>query len=192
VVVRPSSAGSIVNTASVSGSPSDPNAANNSSTLVTTVNASPTAIVLPRYRLYSPVTQEHLFTTSLTEYNTLGAQVGTWNQEGLAGNVLDNPGSFNGVVATPYYRLYNTSTRWHHWTTDANEYYTLIQFPNWSAEGVDGYILPTAAPGTTQLYRLVYPDGRGLHHWTIDANEYAALIATFGWVGEGGSGFVIQ
>jgi hypothetical protein len=149
-------------------------------------------VPVPRYRLYSPITREHLFTTDLNEYQTLGAQAGTWVQEGLSGQVLDNPGSFNGVAAVPYYRLYNTTTWWHHWTTDANEYYTLARAPNWNAEGIDGYILPTSTTGAEPLYRLLYPDGRGLHHWTIDADEYNILLGTYGWVGEGGSGFVIR
>jgi hypothetical protein len=106
--------------------------------------------------------------------------------------VLDNPGSFNGVTAVPYYRLYDNSTRWHHWTTDVNEYYTLIQFPNWTAERVDGYILPTNTTGAKQLYRLNYPYLGSLHHWTIDANEYNTLISQYGWIGEGGAGFVMQ
>ena len=109
--------------------------------------------------------------------------------------MLDNPGSFNGVIATPYYRLYDNSIARHHWTTDPNEYYTLIQFPFYNAEGVDGYILPTSTAGATPLYRLLYPvpvGGGGLHHWTIDSNEYTTLINTYGWIGEGGSGYVIQ
>ena len=58
---------------------------------------------------------------------------------------------------------------------------------------MDGYILPTATAGATQLYRLNYPALGSLHHWTIDANEYNTLITPqYGWIGEGGSGFVIQ
>ena len=84
-------------------------------------------------------------------------------------------------------------TRWHHWTTDANEYYTLTGFPGWNGEGVDSYILPFTAAGTMQLYRLNYPALGALHHWTIDVNEYNTLTTpAYGWVGEGGSGFVIQ
>jgi uncharacterized protein DUF5648 len=144
-----------------------------------------------RYRLYSPASLEHHFTTDLNEYTVLGAS-GAWVQEGTVGNVLNNPGTFNGVEAVPYYRLYNTFILWHHWTTDPNEYYTLITFPGWGGEGVDGYILPTTTTGAIQLYRLVYPNGTGLHHWTVDSNEYTTLINTYGWVGEGGAGFVIQ
>jgi hypothetical protein len=191
-VLRKDAAGSVFNNAGVTSATADPNAANNAPTLAVTVNPSPVANQVLRYRLYSPVTLEHLYTTDLNEYNTLGSFTGTWNQEGTVGHVLDNPGSFNGVAAVPYYRLYDTSVQRHHWTTDPNEYYTLIQFPQYNAEGVDGYILPTNTTGATQLYRLLYPFVPGLHHWTIDANEYDTLISTYGWVGEGGSGFVIQ
>src|SRR5687768_10794990 len=152
VVARPTSPGAASNQASIAGAQFDPATANNASTLPLTANLSPAGTPVVRYRLYSPVTQEHLFTTDRNEYDTLGAQTGTWNQEGESGKVLNNPGSFNDVAAVPYYRLYNTSTQWHHWTTDANEYYTLIQFPQFNAEGVDGYILPTNTTGATQLY----------------------------------------
>jgi uncharacterized repeat protein (TIGR01451 family) len=192
VVLRPGSAGTATNNVSALATESDPNSANNASSLGVTVNATPPAAQVQRYRLYSDVTKEHHFTTDLNEYDTLGTYVGTWVQEGPVGKVLDNPGSFNGVVAAPYYRLYDNSTRWHHWTTDANEYYTLgFVYAGWSMEGVDGYILPTTAAGATQLYRLNYPALGSLHHWTIDANEYSTLISTYGWIGEGGSGFVI-
>lgn len=192
VVVRPASAGSLTNAASVASTEPDAVPADNSASLTTAVAWSPAARIVQRYRLYSPVTQEHLFTTDANEYQVLGAQAGTWVQEGPAGKVLDNPGSFNGVAATPYYRLYNTQTRWHHWTTDPNEYYTLAESAAWSAEDVDGYIFPAAAAGTVRLYRLLYPDGRGLHHWTIDPAEYDALVSRFGWIGEGGSGHVLE
>jgi hypothetical protein len=137
------------------------------------------------------VTLEHHFTTDLNEYNVLGSYVGTWVQEGTVGKILDNPGSYGGVQAVPYYRLYDTLTNWHHWTTDANEYYTLGLYPNWNLEGVDGWILPTQAPGSIELYRLNYPHIPGLHHWTTDANENAILIGQYGWIGEPGAGFVL-
>jgi uncharacterized repeat protein (TIGR01451 family) len=191
VVMRPASAGTTTVVAAVSANEFDPEQGDNQDVANIPVTDPPPAIIVLRYRLYSPASLEHHYTTDLNEYTVLGAS-GAWVQEGTVGKVLNNPGSFNGVQATPYYRLYNTFTLWHHWTTDPNEYYTLGLFPGWNQEGVDGYILPTQAPGTTQLYRLTYPFIGGLHHWTIDANEYNTLISTYGWVGEGGSGFVIQ
>src|SRR5262249_34451174 len=191
VVLRPVTTATITHTVSVSAAQADFTPANNVSSTVVNVITPPTPNQVLRYRLYSPVTLEHHYTTDLNEYNTLGTYVGTWVQEGTVGKVLDHPGSFNGVAATPYYRLYDTSVSRHHWTTDPNEYYTLIQFPWYNAEGVDGYLLPTQPAGTIPLYRLLYPFVAGLHHWTIDPVEYNALITTYGWIGEGGSGYVI-
>ena len=191
LVLRRSGAGTLTNSATVTSTTPDANTANNTSNISATVFPGTAGVPVLRYRLYSPVTLEHHFTTDANEYNVLGAS-GGWVKEGTVGKVLNNPGSFNGVAAIPYYRLYNDYNHWHHWTTDANEYYTLVTFPGWNGEGVDGYILPTVASGSTQLFRLVYPNGTGLHHWTIDAHEYATLISHYGWVGEGGSGFVVQ
>ena len=194
LVLRKNAAGSLSNTLTVAADlvvSFDPAPSNDSATATVNVAASPAGVPVNRYRLYSPVSLEHHFTTDLNEYNTLGTYAGIWQQEGSVGKVLDNPGSLNGVAAVPYYRLYDNQTRWHHWTTDPNEYYTLIQFPWWSAEGVDGFIFPTQAPGTTALFRLLFPAVAGLHHWTIDAYEYGVLTSQYGWVGEGGSGYVI-
>ena len=58
-------------------------------------------------------------------------------------------------------------------------------------EGFDGWILPTQAAGTIELYRLNYPALGSLHHWTVDPVEYGELITRFGWVGEPGAGFVV-
>jgi hypothetical protein len=195
IVVRPTFAGTLSTNANVvSAAIGDANLLDNTLAGSIPVSASPAGVATQRYRLFSPVTSEHLYTTDLNEYNVLGSFVGTWNKEGPVGKVLNNPGSLAGVTATPYYRLYNTSNAQHHWTTDANEYYTLILFPQYNAEGVDGFIFPMQAAGTIPLYRLLYPftvPVSGLHHWTIDPVEYNALIASFGWIGEGGSGFVI-
>jgi uncharacterized repeat protein (TIGR01451 family) len=192
LAVRPVAAGTLDYNVSVSATETDPNSADNQHASAITASVPPAANHVQRYRLYSPVTLEHHFTTDLNEYNVLGALTGTWVQEGGAGKVLDNPGSFNGVEAVQYYRLYHSPTQWHHWTTDANEYYTLGMFPGWNQEGVDGFILPTATAGAIQLYRLNYPFTAGLHHWTIDPVEYNQLITNFGWIGEGGSGFVVE
>ena len=191
IVVRPPAAGSVTNTATVTASQPDPNSTNNTVSATRTVDASPAGTPVLRYRLYSDISKEHHFTTDLNEYNTLGTFTGVWVKEGTVGKVLNNPGSFNGVAAIPYYRLYDNQTLWHHWTSDPNEYYILSEFPWWSAEGVDGYILPTQASGSIPLFRLLYPFIGGLHHWTIDAYEYGVLTSQYGWVGEGGSGYVI-
>lgn len=190
-IFRANAAGTVTNNATVTNGVADPDTSNNTTSLAVTVNAvAPGAPVL-RYRLFSPVTQEHHFTANLNEYTVLGSYTGTWVQEGTMGRLLDNPGTFNGVTAVPYYRLYHTGQRIHHWTSDPYEYYQLVA-NGWVGEGVSGYILPTMAAGTTQLYRLHYaPDGRGRHHWTTDFSERTTLLGQ-GWLEEGGSGFVIQ
>jgi uncharacterized protein DUF5648 len=119
-VLRKDVAASMYNTAGVSGNTADPYTANNSHTLTVGVYPSAPGTPMWRYRLYGPVTQEHMYTLDVNEYNGLAAQ--GWIQEGTAGKLLDNPGSFDGVPAVPYYRLYSSATGWHHWTSDANEF----------------------------------------------------------------------
>ncbi|HUP29910.1 MAG TPA: trypsin-like peptidase domain-containing protein, partial [Usitatibacter sp.] len=193
LVLRMSAVGTATNVVNVTGAQDDSVPSNNASSANVPVNATPLANQVVRYRLYSPVTREHHFTTDLNEYTVLGTWVGAWQQEGPVGKMLDNPGVFNGVAAVPYYRLFNPSSAWHHWTTDANEYYVLSQSSVWQGEGVDGYVLPAFTPGAIQLFRLLYPAIAGMHHWTIDANEFSVLTSPArGWLGEGSAEFVIQ
>jgi len=190
VVVRPSASGNLSSTATVTSSAVDLATTNNTNVEITAIAASPAANLVPRYRLYSPVTLEHHYTTDLNEYNVLGTMTGSWIQEGAIGRILDNPGAVGGVTATPYYRLYNVGALFHLWTTDPNEYYTLAATRGWSGEGVDGFILPAQAPGSIPLYRLYLP-GAGQHHWPTDANENAVLISSYGWVSEGIVGYLM-
>jgi hypothetical protein len=136
-----------------------------------------------RYRLYSPITLEHLFTTDLNEYNVLG-QTGIWIQEGPASKMFDGPVNIGGVEGVPYYRLYDLVALRHHWTTDRNEYFTLRRSSSrYAAEGVDGYIFLTQVAGSVPWFRLAYPLVPGLHHWTSDVNERNVLVSR-GWVEE--------
>lgn len=74
---------------------------------------------------------------------------------------------------------------------DANEYNALRLFPGWTGEGVDGYVLPTAATGTTALYRLNLSGGNvNLHLWSVHQNEYDYL-GSHGWTKEGIAAYVI-
>lgn len=149
------------------------------------VYTSSTGTAVNRYRLYSPITLEHLFTTDFYEYTVLGNTGGAWLQEGPASKMHNGPITIGGVDAVPYYRLYDSITRWHHWTTDRNEYFTLRGFaPRWVAEGVDGYIFPTQVTGTTAWYRLLFPGIAGLHHWTADLYERNTLIGSGFWIEE--------
>jgi len=157
-----------------------------------TGNASAEAV----YRLYSPVTLEHLYTTDPREYNTLESYVGTWNGEGYVYSEYSGPGTVGGITDEPLYRLYNPAVLQHLWTTDFNEY-TVLATEGWEQENIVGYVFP-AAPGSTAaslptvpnseaLYRLMAPQ---VHLWTTSPNEYD-ILQTEGWTGEGIIGYVL-
>ena len=143
----------------------------------------------PRYRLHSPVTFDHLYTTDFHEYSVLPECCG-WAPEGAIYLVFDQPGaSVDGVAVVPNYRLYNRTSFQHHWTTSLHEYNVLGGL-GWAQEGIDGYLLPAAATNTLPLYRLYVEAQGGLHLWTTDANERDVLVSR-GWVDEGIAGYVL-
>jgi len=86
------------------------------------------------YRLYSPVTLEHLYTSDVNEYDTLKQEVGTWSDEGNAYQDYASPRTIDGVADEPLYRLYNPSIKQHLWTTALSEYTTLAT-EGWNQEG---------------------------------------------------------
>jgi hypothetical protein len=141
-----------------------------------------------QYRLYSPITLEHLFTTDQNEYNVLGTR--GWTQEGLGYKMLSSAGTFNGSFPVPFYRLYHDPSRQHHWTTDANEVTTLAERTDWTYEGIIGFILPTQVGSSIPLFRLVLGNPL-IHLWTTDSNEKFVLTTQRGWGDEGIPGYVI-
>ena len=149
------------------------------------------------YRLFaSNLTGEHLFTTSLAEYNALGATYNPatntgWLQEGIAFHMMSTAGPFDGSFGRPFYRLYNGDIHQHHWTTDATEAIVLAGLREWAYEGIVGYMQPTPAlaSGVIPLFRLW--NGGALHLWTVDPNERTVLISQYGWTYEGIVGEVI-
>ena len=139
------------------------------------------------YRLYNPMTSEHLWTTSANEYAKLGA--GDWSQEGTA---WYSPESGRSV-----YRLYNPVLHTHHYTANQDEIALLVSEEGWvydnddeqgshralfcSAQEETGgkwVALESASP----VYRL-YNDALSQHHLTASAREYAAL-PNLGWTQE--------
>jgi hypothetical protein len=149
----------------------------------------PTAAVpINQYRLYSPITLEHLFTTDENEYNVLGTR--GWTQEGLGYKMLSSGGTFSGTFPVPFYRLYHDPSRQHHWTTDANEVTTLAERTDWTYEGIIGFILPTQVGTSIPLFRLVLGSPL-IHLWTTDSHEKFVLTTQRGWGDEGIPGYVI-
>jgi hypothetical protein len=162
---------------------------NGATTVTATFAATVTGNLVTRYRLYSPGTFEHLYTTDFNEYSVLPVCC-AWQPEGAIYRVFNGPGTFGGVAAVAYYRLYNRFSYQHHWTTDANEY-NFLATVGWTQEGIDGYILPSAVTGAIPLYRMYLNAQGGLHLWTVDLNERNYLVANAGWVDEGIAGYVV-
>jgi hypothetical protein len=141
------------------------------------------------YRLYSPTTMEHLYTTDANEYRVLGTW--GWSQEGIIGDLLDGPKNIGGEEAAPYYRVYIPSLLQHHWTADRNEYLTLrANRGMFNPEHIVGYIFKKQVLNTIPLFRLYHP-GLRVHHWTTDAYENQVL-GTRGWTQEGIAGYVLK
>jgi muramidase-2 len=121
-------------------------------------------------RLYNRWSGEHLYTTSRTEYNSLG-KVG-WSGEGTAWAA---PGS----GSNPVWRLYNRWSGDHLLTSDRKEYDALGR-AGWNREGVAFY-----SGGGVSVWRLYNRWLKaGTHLLTTDKTEYDNLIRD-GWSGEG-------
>ena len=137
------------------------------------------------YRMYNPITSEHLWTTDVNEYNDLVNH--DWKKEDVAWTT--------SATGKGVYRLYNAALgamgkMSHHYTTDKAEADKLVAENGWvydnggqpifySAEDESG-----AFEGASPVYRL-YNDGLSAHHLTLDQDENDSLIKDHGWTGEG-------
>ena len=151
-----------------------------------------TGSLITRYRLYFPVTKEHLYTTDLNEYNVLGTQ--GWQQEGADASVFNGPASVSGMATVPFWRLYYTTNMTHFWTTDRNEYLTLMTGYGgaFTGEGADEFLLPGQIGRDIPVYRLLFNGGGPpIHFWTTDPHEDSVLCsAGGGWTSEGIPGYL--
>ncbi len=117
--------------------------------------------------------------------------------------ILDNPAGstsadMNGArsdlqkavaaLVSVVYRLYNPYDELHLFTTDANEYETLLGY-GWNDEGV-AWNAPAGAAGNTAVYRL-YNNFNGDHYYTTNKAEADGLVALFpngeGWAYDNGA-----
>lgn len=128
---------------------------------------------VPVYRLYSPLTGEHLYTTDKHEYETLWTFYG-WGQEGI--------GWYAPASGTPVYRLYHPGLKNHLYTTDKNEVSTLCSKYGWQKDN-DGEPLFYSG-GSQKIYRVYNKGLSGMHHLTTNVNEYNTL-PKYGWQQEG-------
>ncbi|MDR0297412.1 MAG: hypothetical protein LBI11_01995 [Streptococcaceae bacterium] len=120
------------------------------------------------YRLFSPITNEHLYTKDRYEAQVLSSS--GWNYEGV-----------NWVAPTsgkPIYRMYNPAIRQHLYTTDLNEYTTNAKV-GWNKEGIAFY-----SGGSIPIYRAYSPVLK-VHLWTTSGYEIKVITATPAWKNEG-------
>ena len=86
----------------------------------------------------------------------------------------------------PIYRMYNTKTSEHLYTTNATEYNSCGSgnYVDWNAEGVAWQAPKPGASGAKPVYRL-YNLKSGDHHYTTSVGERDTLLASGDWRDEG-------
>ncbi|HVP09885.1 MAG TPA: BACON domain-containing carbohydrate-binding protein [Phycisphaerae bacterium] len=149
----------------------------------------------PWYRIYDPFSATYLYSADTNEYNTLGSR--GFTLQGTSGLVMNGSTTVGGVSNMAWYRVFVNSTSSHFWTSDRNEFLTLInQQQAYVGEGVAAFVMPyinaqgqvsPQVTNTIPFYRAAYL-GANLHYWTADADEYfnrnGKHLPT-GYVGEG-------
>jgi hypothetical protein len=133
----------------------------------------------PWYRIYDPFSNSYLYSADTNEYNTLGAR--GFVQQGISGLVMNGATTVSGVSNIAWYRVYVNSTNSHLWTSDRNEFLTLInQQQAYVGEGVAAFVMPyinaqgqvsPKVSNTIPFWRAYY-NGKNLHFWTSDPDEY--------------------
>ncbi len=149
----------------------------------------------PWYRIYDPFSKSYLYSFDQNEYNTLGSR--GFTPQGISGLVMDSPTTVAGVSNIAWYRVFVNSTNSHLWTSDRNEFLTLInQQQAYVGEGVAAFVMPyidaqgnvsSQVTNTIPFYRAAY-QGANLHFWTADTDEYFGKNGKglpAGYLGEG-------
>ena len=133
---------------------------------------------VPIYRMYNTKTSEHLYTTNVKEYNSCGTGAyKDWNAESTAWFAPEP--TYPG--AKPVYRLYNTKSGDHHYTTAVGEKDKLLASGDWNDEGIAFY-----SGGDVWIHRLYNGKlKRGQHHYTTSYVEVDSLTQNSGWNYEG-------
>ncbi|WP_374285065.1 MucBP domain-containing protein [Lactococcus sp.] len=82
------------------------------------------------------------------------------------------------------YRLYNTVSKEHLYTTDSNEYRKLpLISKDWKQEGINFKAYKFSNNNTVNIYRVYNPKS-GEHLFTDDFNEVKVLTSKYGWKNE--------
>lgn len=141
-----------------------------------TEGETPEETKVPVYRAYNPNNGDHLFTTSLKEYNEVVDK--GWAPEGLAWNAATEEDG-----TKPVYRLYNPNSG-EHFYTDSEKEYNEVAAAGWNKEGIAFY--SAASEDGVKIFRSFNPNatGPGSHMFTDSEKEYNELTAA-GWSPEG-------
>jgi len=129
------------------------------------------------YRLYSPGSGNHFYTTSLAERNTIVGNA-SYVDEGISGYVF--PGTAAG--RKPLYRAYNPQTGQHRFIGNPDEYNTLPA--PWQKEGTAAYVLPG---DPVLLYRGDY---RGTLFYLTTSRAESMGAERYGYITRGAVGRV--
>ncbi|HEX8974751.1 MAG TPA: SpoIID/LytB domain-containing protein [Patescibacteria group bacterium] len=133
---------------------------------------------IPVYRFYSPTNGHHFYTALESEKNIISntAQSG-YVPEGIAFYAYNS--QISGT--SPVYRFYNSSSSDHFYTISEDEKNSLINSQSgYSFEGVAFYAFTTQTNGSSPVYRLFNQNNYD-HFYTISASEKSGiLIPTLG------------
>ena len=128
-------------------------------------------------------------TAKMTTYDLINSieQIATINPELSADSTLSLTIEFEEAV--PVYRLYNSITSEHLFTTNKAEYDNFVRLCNenkdaWIGEGID-WLAPTTGETVHRFYNAALGAmGRSSHYYSSDATEIATLLKN-GWVDDG-------
>ena len=134
------------------------------------------------YRLFSPGSGDHFYTTSTTERDNAVANDG-YRYEGIASYGYETEQA--GTAA--FYRLFSPGSGDHFYTTSTTERDNAVAKDGYNSEGVACYVYdsPPGGPnGSVAFYRLFSP-GSGDHFYTTSAAERDKAVANYGYHSEG-------
>ena len=128
-------------------------------------------------------------TAKMTTYDLINSteQIATINPEVSADSTLSLTIEFEEAV--PVYRLYNSITSEHLFTTNKAEYDNFVKLCNenkdaWIGEGID-WLAPTTGETVHRFYNAALGAmGRSSHYYSSNATEIATLLKN-GWVDDG-------
>ena len=134
------------------------------------------------WRLFSPGSGDHFYTTSTTERDNAVTKDG-YRYEGIAsyGYETEQTGT------TAFYRLFSPGSGDHFYTTSTTERDNAVTNDGYNSEGVACYVYdspPSGPNGSAAFWRLFSP-GSGDHFYTTSTTERDNAVANDGYHSEG-------